>query len=99
MEFGVPCAMKGTDQAPEGQIYICAACGKTSPTQYGFDENNKKVSDYGWDESCMLHAVLVYTDSIMLQGARVIKAIAVPEIEKAPPPPEGDSGAKSRLDG
>lgn len=38
--------------APPGTIYVCGACGKTSDNEYGEDTRN------GWDESCMLHAVL-----------------------------------------
>ena len=41
--------------APEGQVFVCAACGKQSQDRYGF----KRISQ-GWDESCMLHAVLCY---------------------------------------
>ena len=38
------------ETAPEGQVWVCAACGKQSRDRYG----------YGWDESCMLHAVLCF---------------------------------------
>ena len=41
--------------AQEGQVYICAACGKRSRDKYG-----DQPIDYGWDESCMLNAVLVH---------------------------------------
>ncbi len=54
----------GTTLAPEGQVYICGACGKTSPTRYGFDDNNTNVGDPGWDASCMMNATLCTTDSI-----------------------------------
>lgn len=46
--------------APEGQIYVCAACGKQSPTGSGHDASGKRVVKGSWDESCMLHAVLCY---------------------------------------
>lgn len=36
--------------APEGTIFVCAACGKTSKDTNVFKD--------GWDESCMLNAVL-----------------------------------------
>lgn len=49
---------EGTTPAPEGQVYVCGACGKTSSTRYGFDAQNKNVASGGWDESCMLNAVL-----------------------------------------
>lgn len=45
--------------APEGQVFICGACGKFSDTLFG-DESS------GWDESCMMNAVLCYEDSIEL---------------------------------
>jgi hypothetical protein len=48
----------------DGQIYVCGACGKTSPTRYGFDERERHVADPGWDESCMLNAVLCSTQKI-----------------------------------
>lgn len=40
--------------APEGKVYICRACGKRSRDEYGF-----QAIDYGWDESCVLNAVLM----------------------------------------
>ena len=51
----------GTTPAPDGQVYVCGACGKTSPTRYGFDASNKTVADRGWDSSCAMHAVLCST--------------------------------------
>lgn len=45
--------------APPGHLWVCAACGKTSPNSYGFDENDRNVAMPGWDESCMLNCVLV----------------------------------------
>jgi hypothetical protein len=54
----------GTTHAPSGQIYVCGACGKTSSTRYGFDKNERQVADPGWDESCMLHAVLCSTEKV-----------------------------------
>lgn len=43
--------------APEGQIYVCAACGKRSKDKYG----DQKI-DRGWDVSCMLNCVLCYEE-------------------------------------
>lgn len=37
--------------APAGTVFVCAACGKTSDNLYGEGAR-------GWDESCMLNAVL-----------------------------------------
>lgn len=48
----------GTKVAEEGTVWVCAACGKTSRTQFGFNANNEHVADLGWDESCMMNAVL-----------------------------------------
>lgn len=53
--------------APEGQVWLCGACGKTNPTR----------SD-NWDTSCRTHAVLVYIKSLRYQDGRVIGADAVP---------------------
>ena len=40
--------------APEGKLWVCFACGKTSHDRYGgFDATP------GWDESCALNAHLV----------------------------------------
>lgn len=50
------------EPAPEGTIYVCAACGKTSNTRSGWYSDNTRSSDGRWDESCMLHAVLCYKD-------------------------------------
>lgn len=53
----------GTAHAPEGQVWICAACGKRARSRYGFDAQNRSTAlDSGWDESCMLHAVLCYAE-------------------------------------
>ena len=38
--------------APVGRIWVCRACGKTARDKYG--------ESGGWDESCMLNAVLCY---------------------------------------
>ena len=44
--------------APEGAIWVCAACGKTHKDQYGMEGE----SSHGWDESCMLNAVLCHSE-------------------------------------
>lgn len=44
--------------APEGQIFVCVACGKRSKDSYGY----QKI-DQGWDESCMLNSVLCYENA------------------------------------
>lgn len=45
--------------APKGTIWVCAACGKTHKDRYGEDGEG----DLGWDESCMLKAVLCEEDT------------------------------------
>jgi hypothetical protein len=56
----------GTEFAPEGTIYVCLACGKTSKTRYGFDEQNKRTSMPGWDESCMMNCDLFKIKDLVL---------------------------------
>ena len=55
----------GTKLAPEGYIWVCMACGKTSKTHYGFDENRNTVSMRGWDESCMLNSEMTPEELII----------------------------------
>lgn len=42
--------------APEGAIWVCAACGKTHKDQYGMEGDGSR----GWDESCALNSVLCH---------------------------------------
>ncbi len=49
------------ETAPEGQVYVCSACGKRSKDRHG----DKPISK-GWDVSCMLHAVLCFEDKLVL---------------------------------
>ncbi|MBS7542563.1 hypothetical protein [Ancylobacter oerskovii] len=44
--------------ARPGYVFVCAACGKTSPNLYGKGVRN------GWDESCMLNAVLCIEEKV-----------------------------------
>jgi hypothetical protein len=54
---------KGSELAPEGQIYVCAACGKRARSRFGFDAMGRSTwIDHGWDTSCMTHAVLCYAE-------------------------------------
>jgi hypothetical protein len=39
------------DIAPDGQVYVCTACGKRSKDRYG-----EQSLDGEFDESCMLNA-------------------------------------------
>lgn len=62
------------DEAPEGQVFVCGACGKRSKDRYGF-----KAISHGWDESCMLNAVLCWENSLEFNedNTMVLKAKAV----------------------
>jgi hypothetical protein len=60
--------------APEGQVYLCTACGKRSRDKYG----EKRIS-HGWDVSCMMNSVLVYEDSIVYENGQIKSAKAVEE--------------------
>ena len=71
----------GTTLAPEGQIYVCMACGKTSKTKYGYDKQDKDVAMYGWDVSCMLNSRLIPEKWVVerSEGGRVLKIDVPPE--------------------
>ena len=53
-------------EAPDGQIYVCSACGKRSRDLYG-----RKKIDPWWDESCMLNAVLCYENKLVIVDGKV----------------------------
>lgn len=56
-------ATEGTKLAPDGQLWVCEACGKRARSRYGFDALGRRTSlDYGWDASCMLNAILCYAE-------------------------------------
>ena len=42
--------------AAKGTIWVCGACGKVAEDRYGID----RAHSPGWDESCMLNAVLCH---------------------------------------
>lgn len=48
-------------RAPDGQVYLCMACGKKSKTREG--ENYGTDTEWGWDISCAVNCVLV-SDSV-----------------------------------
>lgn len=54
------------NQASEGTIWVCAACGKTAKNRVP----GKPGAMPGWDESCMLKAVLVYDDRTLQRNHR-----------------------------
>jgi len=59
--------------APKDAIWVCGACGKTSKDRYG-----GKTASRGWDESCMLNAVLCCNDDSLIRSpsGRVTEAEA-----------------------
>lgn len=65
----------GTKRAPRGCLYVCGACGKTSPTRYGIDASGRNVAMSGWDSSCVTHAVLIRQSDIEERSpsGRVVK--------------------------
>jgi hypothetical protein len=62
--------VSGNERAPDGQVWVCQACGKRSRDLYG-DE----PLSYGWDESCILHAALLPEDRLVLKGSRVVEVL------------------------
>ena len=65
--------------AGDGEIFVCGACGKTSKDLYGEDMDD----GFGWDESCMLNAVLCEEDSLVYENGRIVKVDAVKGYESA----------------
>lgn len=59
------------NEAPVGQVWLCPACGKQAQNRTGPSDPS------GWDESCYMHAVLVYKKSLMYEDGVLIKAEAV----------------------
>lgn len=64
----------GNRTAAAGTVYVCVACGKRSRDLYG----DQAISG-GWDESCVLNAVLCEEVSLVFAegSSRVVKADAV----------------------
>jgi hypothetical protein len=57
--------------APEGKIWVCCACGKTSKDQYGIEPRSS-----GWDESCMLNSQLFDEGKIVYyEDSNIVKEI------------------------
>lgn len=53
--------------APEGKIWVCHACGKTSKDQYGMEGEHSR----GWDESCMLNSGLYEISQLVMRDGLV----------------------------
>jgi hypothetical protein len=67
--------MSGNRVAPAGQVWVCGACGKRSRDRYGEHPISR-----GWDEACMLNAVLCLESSLEFDNAgRLVCAEAVNE--------------------
>jgi hypothetical protein len=47
-------------------VWVCLACGKRSKDRWSFDSISP-----GWDESCMINAVEVRVDHLIMNGNRV----------------------------
>jgi hypothetical protein len=71
--------LDGTDIAPEGYVFVCRACGKTSRSRYGFDVAGRSACSYGWDESCMLNCALYKIANITFKGKTAIGIDGEPE--------------------
>ena len=54
--------------APEGQIFVCMACGKMSKDKYG----DQQISQ-GWDASCMLNSALFEETELVIKNNRVVE--------------------------
>lgn len=54
--------------APEGQVFVCMACGKMSKDKYGDQQISR-----GWDESCMLNSALFEETELVIENNRVIE--------------------------
>lgn len=63
--------MKEEPKAPEGAVWVCGACGKTSPKLYG-----GKGAMRHWDDSCAINAFLAKDDESLIRGddKRVVSA-------------------------
>jgi hypothetical protein len=57
--------MDGKAYPPKGQVWVCSACGKRARTRYGVDAAGAHTNlDHGWDESCVMHAVLCHEEKM-----------------------------------
>ena len=60
-----PVVTTGTNHiAPPGTIWVCRACGKTARDSFN--------GPGGWDESCMLNAVLCYEQGPIFTGWKAV---------------------------
>jgi hypothetical protein len=66
-------------KAPQGAVWVCPACGKTSDDKFGEGKNVM----HGWDVSCSMHAILCKDDDTLKRGedGRVTHAEPWKEVE------------------
>ena len=65
-------------KAPDGYVWACVHCGKTSEWAYGFDDKGSNAAAKtmpGWDSSCASNAALVKLDDVTERsaGGRILK--------------------------
>lgn len=80
--------------APDGHVWVCAACGKQAHDLYGDGAGE-------WDESCMMNAILCNANYLRLKGGRVVEVLDGGIVEDEgtppsppPPAPKGDADAR-----
>jgi hypothetical protein len=49
-----------SEKAPDGQVWMCTACGQWSKDRRGVDGPHSRE----WDKSCMLNAILVDEETL-----------------------------------
>lgn len=77
--------------APDGTVWVCLACGKTSPDRAGGS---------GWDISCFISAVLCRKDKLVFDDdGRVVKVDHGGVVEDDRPLDETTSGRLARRGG
>ena len=61
------------EMAPEGQVWVCGACGKYNKNRYAVG-----------DVSCYINSILCYDDETLKKDkGRVVSARAIKEVENA----------------
>lgn len=64
---------ESTTIAPEGKVWVCLQCGKTSLTKSGLDQNGSDTSALDWDECCKLHSELFDKEQCVFSGDKVVE--------------------------
>jgi hypothetical protein len=64
--------------APEGKLWVCCACGKTSKDQYGDPATS-------WDESCVLNSRLFEVSRLVYANGRVVRVTEPPALKAEAP--------------